>query len=94
MALPKYANRPQTQGRRNGTAVRGTTKPPANPLGRLVITSTVTHGTGPSSSKNGGTQVTHWLPKEGTSWTCSDCGRVFVRDDDARGVPWRLSEAA
>lgn len=87
MPLPKYANRPQTQGRRLGTAPRGGAVPPKNPLGRLVITSTVKYGTG----KTGGSQMTHWLPKEGMSWTCPDCHRVFVRDDDAPRVPWRLS---
>lgn len=89
MAYPKYDKRAQTQGtrpKRNGPVrpKTGVAFVPEGPT-RLVITKTLTHGTGPSSARNGGSQVTHWpaIGKDGTNltWTCPSCGREFVRDD-------------
>lgn len=59
---------------------RGQAVPPANPTGRLVID---------PGQKGVSAHSVHWCPKEGTRWTCPDCGREFVRDEDKRGEPWR-----
>lgn len=58
---------------------------PANPTGRLVITSV-------DGIKNGGVQRTHWCPKpegEGARWACPDlgCGETFQFE----GQSWRSS---
>lgn len=84
MAQPKYEARNVTQGRRaprqpNIRAKKGLA-PPSDT--RAVITSL-------GGGTNGGVQVVHWCPREGTEWTCPEknCGLQFVRDEE--GTPWR-----
>lgn len=72
-------------GRGSQMQMKGTTIAPANPTGRLVVTSL------PGAHRNGGPSTVHWAPKEGTVWTCPDCGVELVRDEDKRGVPWRVT---
>lgn len=55
---------------------------PTDLTGRHVITNV-------DGIKNGGAQVVHWAPKDGTEWTCPDCGVQFVRDEERKGEPWR-----
>lgn len=86
MAHPKYESRNVSQGTRPKRSSAASLKrrpvhlPP--PDMRSVITST-------GGGVNGGVQVVHWCPKEGTEWTCSEkhCGMTFVRDEEK--ASWR-----